>query len=99
MAKKGHEPHSLEGITRVDETGTRVIHYTCNPPSDDVLIDHGVESVGKRHGCSNNNEVLIIPTEHIERHTGRPISGSDQPGLILDCERTLVAMERGRRGK
>ncbi len=54
-------PHSLER-TRLLKNGS-VFHYTCNPPSRDILEKYGITGVGASFGCRDNNEVLLIPKE------------------------------------
>ncbi len=56
MAQK---PHSLE-YTAILNDG-RVFHYTCNPPSNEILTKHGIEAIGNKFGCKDSREVLLIP--------------------------------------
>jgi hypothetical protein len=85
---KGHRPHSLEGITRIDQTGEGVIHYTCNAPSEDVLKQHGIVPIGDQFGCANITEVVLMNRATVESAIGNSIH-RDFHGLVLDCERAL----------
>lgn len=55
----GQTPHSLEH-TQLLKTGG-VWHYTCNPPSKDIIKRYKIKALGDTYGCGNPREVLLIP--------------------------------------
>jgi hypothetical protein len=51
-------PHALEKTIIYDDY---VMHYTCNPPSADILKKHKIVCVGDRYKCNDPREILLIP--------------------------------------
>jgi hypothetical protein len=87
----GHVPHSLENITGFFDEN-KVIHYTCNAPSEEVLDRNNVQQVGHDYGCANNKEVVIMTRYFLEKILSKEISG-DPSLLVLDCENALRKMK------
>ncbi len=46
--------------------GDRIVHYTCNAPSEEVLRHFGIEAIGAHYGRAPR-EVLAIPEALFER--------------------------------
>ena len=58
----GHTPHGLENnFPELDMDAGVVIHYTCNPPSNKILIRNNISALGDKYGCCDVREVLCIP--------------------------------------
>jgi hypothetical protein len=53
-------PHDLEKTIILSEE-EKVWHYTCNPPDLKALSKYGIMPVGRRYGCADEREVLLIP--------------------------------------
>lgn len=87
---KGHIPHSLENITKIK--GDKVIHYTCNAPSQKILDKNGVECVGSDYGCADNREVVIFTRMSLENILSNSIH-EDISLLKIDCETALRKMK------
>lgn len=58
-----HTPHSLDFLPIFDSERLAFFHYTCNSPSYEVLADYEVEPMGKRFGCADSREILVIPLQ------------------------------------
>lgn len=70
------------------ETDKGVVHYTCNPPKDEVLEEMGILAIGgifpaKDGKQVEKNEVLLIPTKLFEE-AGRDISTIEAEALLRD---------------
>lgn len=72
--------HGLE-YTKLMSSGL-VFHYTCNPPSQEVLKANGIRCIGESLNCLDDREVLLIPSELYEDY-GYKI-GSDLR-IISEC--------------
>ena len=71
--KKGHKPHSLEGITH-HLSDWRIVHYTCNAPDLETCRRNGIVPIGDRLGCADPREVLLIPQDVIEKAIRRTLN-------------------------
>lgn len=58
--------HSLEYTTIPN--GKDVFHYTCNPPSYEILAKHGIKAIGHEFGCSDPREILLIPRKVYKKY-------------------------------
>jgi len=60
------KPHSLEYTKELADG--RVFHYTCNPPSMEVLDRFNIKAIGDSLGCVDPREILVIPSEVYRNH-------------------------------
>jgi hypothetical protein len=88
MAQKLHGLETTAYIKSIDS----VFHYTCNPPSDDILNKHNIKPIGINFNCGNNREVLIIPKELFDKF-GYSVS-DDKNILTMNSEYLLRDLER-----
>jgi len=85
--ENGHKPHSLECFPYFVISKNSFIHYTCNPPSEEVLKKYGITQMGKSFGCLNESEVLEIPMEIYKKEGFRGVPKKEI--LTLNLERLV----------
>jgi len=68
-----------------EETTDGVVHYTCNPPNQEVLEEHGIIELGEKFDIGNN-EVLLIPVVLFEEH-GKRIDTIEAENLLTQLSR------------
>ncbi|MEM1535959.1 MAG: hypothetical protein QXQ82_02130 [Candidatus Pacearchaeota archaeon] len=66
-----------------------VLHYTCNPPTKDVLDHYKIKQIGKEYGFSER-ELLLIPEELIIKEKG--YMPEDKIALAIICENLLAQL-------
>jgi hypothetical protein len=81
---KGHKPHSLEYLPVFICSENYFLHYTCNPPSDEVLTKNKIGQRGEDFGCVNPNEVLKIPLETYHKKGFSEVSNKEIVTLNLE---------------
>ncbi len=88
MSKKiGQTIHALEH-TKLIKSIDAVFHYTCNPPSKDVLSQLEIKTIGDDFGCRDAREVLLIPITVYEK-LGYVVRDSDLPIVSEQLLRSL----------
>lgn len=98
---KGHEPHSLEDLTSLienpnytgDEDGIKyyVLHYTCNAPKEETLLNEGVFPIGDKYGCADKREVVIMNDKKMKEilEIKKIPDDIDKSELVILCEQFL----------
>lgn len=82
--EKEHENHLLECFPYFVISKNSFIHYTCNPPSEEVLKRNGIVSMGKSFGCLNEMEVLEIPMKVYKKEGFRGVPKKEILTLNLE---------------
>ncbi|MCD4666487.1 hypothetical protein K8R47_01605 [archaeon] len=82
-------PHSLE---HTGKTGKGVLHYTCNPPSQETLDKYGISCLGTDFGCGDSREIVLIPYPVFTKK-GISIEG-DNDSLKIQSENLLRNLEK-----
>lgn len=55
------KPHMFDFMPVYCPDVNGFLHYTCNPPKEEILAKNGVSALGNKFGCNDSREVLLIP--------------------------------------
>jgi len=55
------KPHMFDFMPVYCSDVKGFLHYTCNPPGENILKEKGIYPLGFSFGCSDSREILLIP--------------------------------------
>jgi len=87
-----HEPHLFENFPFLLESKKRIIHYSCNSPSIDVLKKYGIEALGENFD-SDPTEIISIPYFLYEKR-GYSFKNCDAQVLKINCEHLVRDLDK-----